>query len=1014
MRIVLMADHMESGGAETHIATLAEGLAANGHRVLLLSCGGMMEKMLLTCFPPDSPASSGPAGIQIRHFPAPLNGRGVLRNLSFLCRVCREFQADVLHAHTRRTAFLLRLLPAAFFFSPPPPLTFPDGNASAERPPIWRMRSLRRLARPLRVVTAHARFAPRCRRLSYWGESTIAVSGDLKEHLVRAFGRDPRSITVIPNGIDPARFYPPRPSSPSAPGWADGVLRITFASRMDRDCSQGARLLLALLPLWQKYGEARGVSLRLTLAGGGECREDIQAKADRLGRRFTGGPCPTVIRVPGRITDMASLLRDTDLLIGVSRVALEGWFCGADVILCGDEGFGGWVIPGTERFRRLSAGNFCCRGEEKATAWRLHRAFCRWLAQRYPAEASAGMREPEPVDGDAPAPGAIPPLRQTYPPCLAPYTKQAMTDATERLYRKQRFRRPLRLLIAGYGGCGNLGDDAILRRWITDLHGRPAPATLCCPGAIFPAQRPGAGAEALLPTVQVTVTLGREALAPVRTSAPATDSSFSFFSFPITLTPGPVPVRRHRRPDGAGNNRGISAFGHRRPIRRETVEKCRKRQWFSTATWPIVSQKERFSAENEPSAVTFSPSKTAESTGDFSDPTADSPQASTGFPHTSPQDVENLWENGENTGRSSVAPTEIKGNDGAGPFTGPSPVPHTCGGPSPHPTVSQGSVPGRKFPGSAGTGQARLPCPRVPPVRTVSRLDMIGLWRAMGHADAMLLGGGCLLQNVSGHGNRSLGYYLGLLGMARLRGCPAVLAAAGVGPILGAGARQATAAALRTVREMTVRDGGSLRLASELGAHPLGIQQDPAWGTRPLPARGRRTTGCPEGHRDLCPTAPLQATGGRAGTGPAPPYCCILPRPAGGKKDTDGVLCALSSVVRRLWEERGWMSVILPMDRRQDTGLCYEVCRRAGTGQVWTVYREEALMNILAQSCGVLSMRLHGLIFARLSGVPAVALSYDDRDGKLQTYAAEHGVPFLKRGTSADAIAKIMERESTP
>ena len=44
LKILLLTDILDVGGAETHILTLASGLAALGHSVTVVSSGGRLEK----------------------------------------------------------------------------------------------------------------------------------------------------------------------------------------------------------------------------------------------------------------------------------------------------------------------------------------------------------------------------------------------------------------------------------------------------------------------------------------------------------------------------------------------------------------------------------------------------------------------------------------------------------------------------------------------------------------------------------------------------------------------------------------------------------------------------------------------------------------------------------------------------------------------------------------------------------------------------------------------------------
>ena len=440
MKILLLIDALAPGGAETHVLTLANALITRGHSVTVLSDGGDLERV----HSPKSP--------RFLHPPAPFGSRirFALGNLSFLCRLQWEERFDVLHAHTRKTAFLLRLF--SLFFRP----RLSDLAAR----PTYRKAALRRCRSPILVVTCHAKFRPRWRKLSFWGERTVAVSRDLAHHLTDTFGVSEARIDVVENGVDTARFCPAK-KSPS------DVIRIVFASRLDEDCSSAARLLIDRFTDWSCRAKAQGKELRLTLVGGGNCFDDLSQKAEKVNRAL--GKRDVVLL--GAIGDVERVLNAADLFVGVSRAAMEAMCCGLPVILAGDEGFGGLLLP--DDFDRFAAGNFCCRGESPLTKQGLDAAFDRWL----------GMSDGQKSE-----------LADTL--CRlsrARYDGDRMAEATEAVYRRAAAARPpLRALVVGYAGCQNLGDDAILRRLIDRWQNRPAP--------LFPAAEDG-------PTLPVRLTL---------------------------------------------------------------------------------------------------------------------------------------------------------------------------------------------------------------------------------------------------------------------------------------------------------------------------------------------------------------------------------------------------------------------------------------------------------------------------------------------------------------------------
>lgn len=337
MKILLLADKMESGGAETHVATLARGLLQAGHTVGLCSCGGKIADALAR------------EGVNCRKLPE--IGRNPLAFLAakrILAAEIRKNGYEILHAHTRMTALLTKQIcnsymrKSEFFTS--------GGRRYAQK----------RQKRPARIVTAHARFRADgiFRLLSDWGDATIAVSEDLRAYVADVYGLPAECVTVIPNGIDGTRFHPLPDGAERGKTNGDRgnpPVEILFVSRLEPDCSLGAELVLQAAA-----GLAKKDNLppfRVTIAGQGSMFSSLAALAGRV-NFLAGRPLARVIRPSGE-KDLIGLYRRADVFVGVSRAAMEASFCGCAVLLCGNEGYGGLLSP--ER-RDLAAGNFTCRG----------------------------------------------------------------------------------------------------------------------------------------------------------------------------------------------------------------------------------------------------------------------------------------------------------------------------------------------------------------------------------------------------------------------------------------------------------------------------------------------------------------------------------------------------------------------------------------------------------------------------------------------------------------------------
>lgn len=236
-------------------------------------------------------------------------------------------------------------------------------------------------------------------------------------------------------------------------------------------------------------------------------------------------------------------------------------------------------------------------------------------------------------------------------------------------------------------------------------------------------------------------------------------------------------------------------------------------------------------------------------------------------------------------------------------------------------------------------------------VRTCPRREFKAVRRALGSCDALVLGGGSLLQDATSF--RSLLYYAALIVSARLQDKPVLLWGQGLGPLRRRRSRLLVRRLLALVQASSWRDPQSAALAAAWGHGGL-LGSDPVWSLTPQPWHGRL------GPLVLCwrPTALLQG------------------------EDWKPLLEALDAVAAAADREVIW----LPFHRDQDRGLLAQLASQALLPQRLALRSREVqvaspgeAMAIFSKAGLVLSMRLHGLIVAALAGAPLVALSYDPK-----------------------------------
>ena len=340
----------------------------------------------------------------ISHINIPLHSKKPHHLFSSLLRLralIKTQKFDVIHVHSRISAFLCKLL-------------------------------LRKQRSPCVVSTVHARFAsgPLKRRFSFWGRSAIAVSEDLRDFLSSVYGVPYDNITVIPNAINTDLFSPRKKEFIHR-----RPLKILFASRLDTDCSLGASLLCRIAPkLAKKYP-----NIKIDIAGGGRGYKKLSAMASKA-NAVIGYDCITLL---GHITDMQNTLRQADAFVGVSRAALEAMSSGVPVVLCGNEGFVG--LLDSSNISLAASTNFCCRGSELPTSLCLYDSLCAVLNMTPADRRELGKY-----------------LREYV--CRY-HGLDALATLTENFYKNALGHTPATkgdIVLCGYYGFDNLGDDALL------------------------------------------------------------------------------------------------------------------------------------------------------------------------------------------------------------------------------------------------------------------------------------------------------------------------------------------------------------------------------------------------------------------------------------------------------------------------------------------------------------------------------------------------------------------------
>ncbi len=427
MRVLMATMKLDIGGAETHIVELSKALSRQGVEVFVASNGGAYEKEL---------AEAG-----IPHIRIPFHSKNpacMKKAYNELKKAILENRIDVVHAHARIPAFLCALLHKRI------PFRF--------------------------VTTAHWVFTTRFpyNLLTRWGDRSLAVSDDIKTYLVENYRLSPEQIRVTINGIDLEKFSPDTDYTAIAEEFdlLPGRTRIVYVSRMDTDRSLAAHKLIEAAPALL----AEIPNLEILIVGGGNDLTAIEAEAkavnDAAGKR--------IIITTGSRTDINRFVASGDLFIGVSRAALEAMACGKPSIIAGNEGY-----IGIFDHSKLQLGidtNFCCRGCGEVSAETLTADILTMLKASSEKQKELGEFARETVrehySMDTMAEDAMMMYQSIIYDTPINQTQLAEPEQVEEYLKSH----PLVLakgvpdvMISGYYGFHNSGDDSILKAMVDSL-----------------------------------------------------------------------------------------------------------------------------------------------------------------------------------------------------------------------------------------------------------------------------------------------------------------------------------------------------------------------------------------------------------------------------------------------------------------------------------------------------------------------------------------------------------------
>ena len=256
-------------------------------------------------------------------------------------------------------------------------------------------------------------------------------------------------------------------------------------------------------------------------------------------------------------------------------------------------------------------------------------------------------------------------------------------------------------------------------------------------------------------------------------------------------------------------------------------------------------------------------------------------------------------------------------------------------------------------------------------LEAIPRFRVLRVLAALARCDALLSGGGSLLQDTTS--TRSLLYYLSVIRCAQLLGKPVMLYANGIGPVRKPVNRRRVKRVVERAALVTLRDHSSLRELREMGVRrpDVAVTADPVFHLEAV---------------DRSRSLELLAGAGLAANAP---FAAVSVRDWTGGADFYPKLAALCDHIHETYGLEILFLLMQPSRDREATARVRERMR-APSFVLDRPCTPRELMGALGQSRLCLAMRLHTLIFAARMAVPALGLVYDP---KVASYLRELDLP---------------------
>lgn len=235
-------------------------------------------------------------------------------------------------------------------------------------------------------------------------------------------------------------------------------------------------------------------------------------------------------------------------------------------------------------------------------------------------------------------------------------------------------------------------------------------------------------------------------------------------------------------------------------------------------------------------------------------------------------------------------------------------------------------------------------------INTIDRYNIFSIISKLVNSDALVFGGGSLLQDITS--KRSIYYYLFLIRLAKIMNNKVIMLSQGIGPIINENSKKAVQSTLGLVDYITVRDKHSKEFLESIGMdeNKIFLSTDPVINLR----AGENYVAKNSGRKKVCFSL--------------------------RNWKSAEVSHKISKVAEKLIKDN-IECYFIPFYYNEDLELIDEVEKNIGDKAVY--YKEKLTTNeafdIIKSMDVLVGVRLHSLIFAAAANVPFAAVSYDHK-----------------------------------